>query len=136
MVWSKPFSDIEIAYIEKEWQQLGTAEIASRLKRSKRGVENIVKKLGLRESCAPVCARVNTSVDDEPDGKDELDELIELKRLQKIMLRTCTSSQHFPKLSAEYRETLKQIEELKNGNEGGRLDGGGELLGIVSLRPS
>lgn len=142
MGWVKPFSDVEIAFIESQWRSLGTAETASRLGRSKRGVENIVNRLGLRAPCAsapasaPAPARADRGViENEGQEADELEELIALKHVLKTTIRSCADPRAIPKLSAELRATVARIEELESGEErSGGLDG--ELLGLVQLRPA
>lgn len=124
MTWSKPLSEIELAYIEKSWPRLSCAEIAEKLGRSKRGVENAVSRMGLREPRAPAgeTARARADAGDpeeegRDDGLDELTELLMLKRAQKRQIREA-GPQSLPRLSAEFRETVKRIDELRNGGKG------------------
>lgn len=120
MTWSKPLSEIELAYIEKSWPRLSCAEIAEKLGRSKRGVENAVSRMGLREPRAPAGETARARADDEDakdDERDELAELLMLKRAQKRQIREA-GPQSLPRLSAEFRETVKRIDELRNGGKG------------------
>lgn len=152
MAWNKPFDDKEIAYVEKHYPRFSCAEIARKLGRSQRGVEKLVKRIGLDERRACACAReepggegpVQGGQECPEDGsmQDELGEMRELKKILKHALHEGVDPRSMPKLSAEYREVLKRISELEGEGEG---DGGnvgapgvelGSLLVSVPLRPA
>lgn len=157
MSWSKPFTEVELAYIEKAWPKVGCAAIARKLGRSTRGVEKKVSQMGLRErraqARAGAAARAEPSHADPPedapspapapDGgrqdemQDELRDLRELKRILRRTLKDDIDPKSIPKLSAEYREVLKRIDELEGGGDGGGTvagDGPGSLLVSIPLR--
>jgi hypothetical protein len=148
MTWSKPFTDAEIAYVEREFPKKSCATIASKLGRSKRGVEKLVNRLGLREPCAPPPARskedahAREAACPPPAGEgpqDELSELRDIKRVLKRTLRDDIDPRDMPKISAELREVIKRISELEEGggDGGGTMDrGAGNLVVTVPLRPA
>lgn len=133
MAWSKPIGEVELAYIEKEWPRLSCAEIARKLGRSTRGVENAVNRLGLRERRAPAPARA-TPADDNPAPSEPLDEAAELRVLKKMLKAAMREAgpQSMPKLSAEYREVIRRIGEVE-GDSGGKQSS--ELAGIIGFVP-
>ena len=137
MTWSKPLDDIELAYIEKAWPQRSCTEIAEKLGRSKRAVENAVNRLGLREPRAR--AREAHAPRGAPDAcgeedQDELDELRELKRTLKHSMNDAGPAA-MPRLSAEYREVLARISELEGGAGASGGKAGGGLAGIIGFVP-
>lgn len=152
MAWSKPFTDVEIAYVEKNYPKKSCATIAAKLGRSKRGVENLVKRLGLREPRAPAPARAEeggvgavrgTAPDIAGPGgegpQDELAELRDIKRVLKRTLRDDIDPKDMPRLSAELREVIRRISEIEEGEDGGSGTMGGQAGSIVvsvPLRPA
>lgn len=136
MAWSKPFDADELAYIEAAYPQVGAEEIARRLGRSRRGVENKIKQLGLTARRAP--AREDPAplpADPAPDGR--LSDLLELKAILRATLAGDIAPKDIAKVSAEYRAVLAEIEQLEGGDGGNSalgdqgIDG---LIGLVSLR--
>lgn len=152
MAWGKPFTDAEIAYVEMNFPKKSCASIAAKLGRSTRGVEVLVKRLGLREPRPPAPARSSEDapahardavVAAEPAGEepaqDELAELREIKRVLKRTLKDDIDPKDMPKLSAELREVIRRISELEGGGDGGggALGGGpGSIVVSVPLRPA
>ena len=136
MAWSKPFTADELAYIEATYPQVGAEEVARRLGRSRRGVENKIKQLGLtarraraREDPAPSQA--------EPAADGRLGDLLELKGILRSTLSGDIAPKDIAKVSAEYRAVLSEIEQLEGGDGGNSaLDDQGidGLIGLVSLR--
>ena len=145
MGWAKPFDDKEIAFVKEKYPRMSAAEIAEKLGRSRRGVENLVKRLGLTASCAPARVRVVPlpnkpagRASSEADGQDELSDLRELRSILKHSLSDA-GSKELPKLSAEYREVLARISELERKGKGsGSAKGGadGSIKAFSGLRTS
>lgn len=150
MAWSKPMSDVEVAYIEKSFPKYSCAEIAQRLGRSTRCVQKNVARLGLRERCAPAPARDGAdacrhgekgslAADDGGEEPDELAELLWLKRVLKSEMRDDPGPAAMAKLSSEFQSVVKRISEIRGGDYG---DGGsrtadvGNILVAVPLRPA
>lgn len=146
VTWSKPFTEVEEAYVRERWGQLTAIEIAEKLGRSRRGVENLAKRLGL----AAPRARVNAGVPQdslpavmrreergrEPEEPDKLEDLRWLRRQLRRQLADA-GPQTAPKLAREYRETLDAIEraEVDDGDGGydeGQEESQGVLAGIFS----
>lgn len=153
MGWSKPFDEIEIAYIKESWPRLSSEEIGRKLGRSKRGVNKVISRLGLRERCVPTRAPEEDAraTEGAPPAapppmpapgeaeQDELAELREIKRVLKRTLRDDISPKDMPKLSAELREVIRRISELEGGadGDGGTMAGGaGSIVFSVPLRPA
>ena len=149
MAWSKPFTEIEIAYIEKAWPKLSCAAIARKLGRSQRGVENQVNRLGLRDGAAPRAdarsggetrAREDAPpARDADEAQDELADLRELKRRLRRMIKDDIDPRAMPKLSAEYRDVMKRIDELERGGDGrsgASGQDGGNLVVSIPLQPA
>ena len=136
MGWSKPFTADELSYIEATYSQLGAAEVARRLGRSRRGVENRVKQLGLE---APR-ARDRAAAPRAPAraGGDRHDALVELRDLLRAnLVGDRVASKDIAKISAEYRAVLADIDALEDGDGGsGAVDVGGidGIIGVVPLR--
>ena len=131
MAWARPFSDEEKEEIKKLKDQLTPQEIADRLGRSRRGVENVIKKLEESASCARAwCAPA------EGSGRGALADLKALAaRLEAAMNEA--GPQSLPRLAREYRETVMQIEALEGGDaEHGKQGDPGELVATIALRPA
>lgn len=136
MSWSKPFTEDEITFVRESFGQLSPAEMAQRLGRSKRGVNNLISRLGLRasqkaEEPAPAPPRQAAS-------GSQLDALLELRDILRLALLDA-GPQSIPKVAREYRETLDEIERLRDGGESG--PGRGEdafdaLLGAIGRKLS
>ena len=149
MAWGKAFTDAEIAYVEKHFPKKSCATIAAKLGRSTRGVQLLVKRLGLREpqagaparnhGDAPAPARYAEAAAEE-GPQDELAELRSIKRVLKRTLRDDIDPRDVPKISAELREVIKRISEIEEGGgdgSGGTLAGGaGNITIAVPLRPA
>jgi len=137
VTWHKPFSEIEVEYIERHYPKMGCADIAAKLGRSEQGVRNVVNRLGLSQPHACVeeapCARPKVAAGQEEESQDELAELRQLKRALKRSMREDAGPQTLPKLSAEFREVVRRISELEGG-DGGK-SGGGELAGLIGFVP-
>ena len=150
MTWYTPISEIELAYIEKSWPRLSCAEIAEKLGRSKRAIEKAVNRLGLREPGAPAAedapARADAGDAGEPAQDDERqNELAELRMLKRALKRSICEAgpQSLPKLSAEFREVVKRIDEVEKEGSGDDVRGGAmarakpeSLLVSIPLRPA
>ena len=129
MAWSKPFTADEIAAIEGMYPQLGAAEIAEKLGRSRRGVENVIKRIEkaaphTRASCRP----------DEADG-GALDKLRDTAGVLRAAMADA-GPRDIAKLAHEYREYVLEIDRLERAEDGEERDGEGfdQLLGVISLR--
>lgn len=138
MAWSKPIDETELAYIEKSWPSMSCAEIAQKLGRSRRAIQNAVNRLGLREPHAPACAcdeREDAAMEDLAD--EEQDELAELRFLRRTLKRSLQEAgpQSMPKISAEYREVLARISEIERGGDGSASKPGNELAGLIGFVP-
>lgn len=142
MTWCKPLDDVELAYIEKSWPDRSCAEIAEKLGRSRRAVENAVNRLGLRASHAPA-----TRARDAHSGRggsrgsgEDQDELAELRELKWTLRNSMADAgpSAMPKLSAEYREVLTRISELEGGSgaSGGSAGGLAGIIGFVPVQPA
>lgn len=138
MAFSKPFSDEEIEYIKLKYGVLSSAEIAEKLDRSQRGVNNKIKELGLSDARLASCARVK-GASIEPPGIEEcgrLGALVELRdmiRAEVILAEGQTKA----KLSQEYREILAEIDALENPVGGDQEDDEfGDILCTIGLRTS
>ena len=149
MAWNKPFSDMEIAYVEKVFPKKSCATIAAKLGRSERGVRDLVKRLGLREPCAAPRACDGTpsggAADGPPDAppgegpQDELAELREIKRVLKRTLKDDIDPKDMPRISAELREVIRRISEIEEGEDGGCgpvAGQAGNIVVSVPLRPA
>ena len=62
---------------------------------------------------------------------DRMDRLIELRDILQMAITECDSKRDLAALSKQYRETLKEIEELKGAGEDGD-----EIEEILSRRES
>ena len=139
MGWSKPFTEDELAFIEASYPQLGSAEIARRLGRSRRGVDNKVRQLGLaeRRARAREAAEVPPLPRRDPtrSEQDTLADLYELKGILRSALVADIDPRNIPKISAEYRQVLSEIDAIENGGEeqddASGIDG---LIGTIELR--
>lgn len=155
MSWSKPFSEAEIAFVEKYYPKMSCSTIAAKLGRSARGVQRLVKRLGLREPRAPACTRAEEDGFENPQAEalgvaggklsgedapqDELAELRDIKRVLKRTLRDSIDPKDMPRISAELREVIRRISELEGGEDGGSGTMGGQAGNIVvsvPLRPA
>jgi hypothetical protein len=138
VTWHKPFGIAEVEYVQAHYPDMSCEAIAEKLGRSRRGVYNLVKRLGLRDSCAParadesrmrareggspdVVEEIADAVmsvvgDDEP--QDELAELRAQKRFINRVMRENARAADVPKLSAELREIRRRIAELEGESDG------------------
>lgn len=138
MAFSKPFSEDEIEYIRLKHGVLSSAEIAEKLDRSQRGVNNKIKELGLSDANLASCARVKEGLPEPPGivpgGRLEaLFELRDMIRAEVILAEGQTKA----KLSQEYREILSEIDALENPVGGDQDDEGiGDILCTIGLRTS
>ena len=141
MVFSKPFGEVEIEYIGNHYPQMNCREIAEKLGRSEQGVRNVVNRLGLTQSCARAKQAPDAGRTEPASGgdsaQDELAELRELKRILKRSMREDAGPQSLPRLSAEFRETVKRISELEGGEDAdGEFPAAGGSVLVVPLRPA
>lgn len=134
MSWSKPFTVAEIEYIKNNFPRMSALEIAEQLGRTKRGVNAKISALGLRDADGERCARASFPAEQPREGS-RIDALKELRDMQRSALAACSAAS-MAKLSAEYRETLSQIEAIENPDTSNGGDELGELLGLVALRTS
>lgn len=135
MAWSDPFTKKELRYIEEHYSQMTAAEIAEKLGRSRSGIKKKIREMGLTKSAS--CARVVSpeaieSAEDDGNENDRLSALTTLSNILRNAIAEANPSQ-LPKLSAEYREVLAEIDAL-NGGGGG--DSVSELLDLAQLRTS
>lgn len=138
MAWAKPFTAEEKEYIETVFPQMGATEIAKKLGRSRAGVNNQIKALGLRARRTP-CAPAPTGAParEEGDGQDTLSLLRSLREVQWRALMDA-EPRNLPSISAEYRATLAEIARLEGEDETGKEGGDplDALIGIIGLRPA
>ena len=136
MSWSKPFTEDEVTFVRESFGQLSPTEMAQRLGRSKRGVNNLISRLGLRAS-RQAAVPVPTPPRQAP-ADSQLGALLELRDILRLALLDA-GPQAIPKVAREYRETLDEIERLRDG---GRPEGShGEdafdaLLGAIGRKLS
>ena len=140
MSWSKPFNEDELLFIQESFPRLSSAEIAKRLGRSKRGVNEQIRKLGLRDK-EPGATHAREAPaagqDEQPDPGSTLEGLLELKEVLRAAISDC-GYKELPKMAAEYRATLEAIEQL-GGNQGRQdkdEDDLSKLLGVIQIRGS
>lgn len=108
MAFSKPFTDEELAYIRGNYPKKTCEEIAEDLGRSRRGVYNKVRDMGLRKTATGKPAeRPQARV----AGAHTLDELAGVLWLN----IQAAEPRDVAKLAKEYRECLAEIEKQKGG---------------------
>ena len=135
MAWSKPFTDEEKEKIRQLKDQLTSQEIADRLGRSRRGVENVLKKIAAEAPYARAWCRPEAGSGESPRDGALADLYANKRRLEDAMDVAGPSS--IPRLAREHRETVMQIWALE-GEDVGQAEPGdpGELLATISLRPA
>lgn len=129
MSWSKPLTDEEREFIRQTYPELGTAECAKRLGRSKRCVQVNARRMGLM----PTVGQPRTTPAREVRAEDAPvpdDTLSRLREARDVLHRQMLDAD--PKTVAsivrEYRAVCKDIDNL----EGGGADGGGSLADAIA----
>ena len=128
MAWSKPFTEVETLFVTQRWGQLSAAEIAEKLGRSRRGVENLAKRLGLSAPCARAIG-ADAEADAQPppeslsaeaETQGEPGELEDLRWLRRQLKRQLADAgpQSAPRLASEFRETIAAIRRAEADDDG------------------
>lgn len=128
MSWSKAMSEAEIDFIRNSYKSMSAKKIAKKLNRSERVVYNYVKKFRDEEKSGAPRARV---VQDSQEF-DALGDLMSLRDVLRRAMLTC-EERNLPKITAEYREVIKSIEEL-NGGAGDDDDELSRLICSIDVR--
>ena len=143
MAWSKPIAVDEEQFIREACGQLSAVDMAARLGRSRSAIYATMKRLGLR----PPRARAEEDAHDvqelvnEPrraPADNQLDALLELRDILRLALLDA-GPQSIPKVAREYRETLDEIERLRDGGDSGAdrgEDAFDALLGAIGRKLS
>lgn len=108
-------SEGDIAYIKENYPRLTIRDIAEKLKISKSSVHLQIERLGLSKSGAIEKAEVAYVL---PDGHEGEDRVSRLEKLRDLLARSIDDAplRTLAGLSKEYREVLKEIDELKGGD--------------------
>lgn len=128
MSWSKAMSEAEIDFIRNSYKSMSAKKIAKKLNRSERVVYNYVKKFRDEEKSGAPRARVVQ----ESQEFDALGDLMSLRDVLRRAMLTC-EERNLPKITAEYREVIKSIEEL-NGGAGDDDDELSRLICSIDVR--
>lgn len=106
-----PVTEVEREYVRSRFPQLGVAEMARIMGRSRMCVNNIVRHEGLRDRCNPK-PEASARVADEPDGT--LSRLEELRDTLRASLLSA-GPRELPGLAREYRATVETIKKMEGG---------------------
>ncbi|MBQ9000326.1 MAG: hypothetical protein IJ087_00535 [Eggerthellaceae bacterium] len=128
MAWQTPFSEAEDQFIRGSWPDMGPAEIARHLGRSRTGVSHRVTKLGLREGqCPDAPARMGhgrRGADSRPKTMAEAarsgDEQKVLETLRDVLaerIDATTSARDTAALAKRMIEVGARIEEVRDGGK-------------------
>ena len=131
MSWSKPLTDEEREFIRQTYPELGTAECAKRLGRSKRCVQVNARRMGLMPTAGqPRTTRAREVRAGDAPAPVPDDTLSRLREARDVLHRQMLDAD--PKTVAsivrEYRAVCKDIDDL----EGGGADGGGSLADAIA----
>ncbi len=137
MAWGKPITSEEEDLIRELYGQLSATDIASRIGRSRSAVYSAIKRLGLGPSCARAMTDVPVAAPNGGTGASgRLADLEELRGLLRAALLEA-GPQSIPKVAREYRETIAEIERLRDGGDGpGKNEDNplGDILALIPVR--
>ena len=123
MAWAQPYTEDEINYIRAQLGAMTPAEIAEKLGRSKRGINNKIKELGIEPK-----QQEAQSAPPQGGGDQTLEDLLELRALIRAQMLEA-GPQALAKLSGEYRAVLEAIDRRRpGGEEEGKPDDIGQIL--------
>ena len=139
MTFSKPVTQRELDFIRDSWGRLKISEIAAQLGRSERTIYKKINDMHLREGATGKPMQVEpkpepkrTGTEPLPEGLSSLDRLRRLRDIQWAALQGA-EPREMSKLSAEYRETLKDIEAMESGGAGEVSNDDDGISNIIEL---